>query len=56
MAISLSSLVNKLAERIHKSKWKYRHDDKICETWCIKYKYCDCFLEYTNFEGDLIAC
>ena len=20
----------------------------------IKYKYCDCFLEYTNFKGDLI--
>ena len=20
----------------------------------IKYKYCDCFLEYTHFKGDLI--
>ena len=24
---------------------------KICR---IKYKYCDCFLEYTNFKDDLI--
>ena len=27
---------------------------KKCETCGIKYKYCDCFLEYTNFEDDLI--
>ena len=24
------------------------------ETCGIKYKYCDCFLEYTNFKDDLI--
>ena len=30
------------------------HDDKKCETCRIKYNYCDCFLEYTNFEDDLI--
>ena len=23
---------------------------KKCETFGIKYKYCDCFLEYTNFK------
>ena len=25
-----------------------------CETCRIKYKYCDCFLEYINFKDDLI--
>ena len=25
----------------------------ICETCRIKYRYCDCFLEYTNFKDDL---
>ena len=30
------------------------HDDKKCGTYGIKYKYCDCFLEYTNFNDDLI--
>ena len=27
---------------------------KKCEICRIKYKYCDCFLEYTNFKCDLI--
>ena len=27
---------------------------KKCETYGIKYKVCDCFLEYTNFKDDLI--
>ena len=26
---------------------------KECETQGIKYKYCDCFLEDTNFKDDL---
>ena len=26
---------------------------KKCGTCRIKYKYCDCFLEYTNFKDDL---
>ena len=43
-----------VANRIHRIKCKYIHDDKKCETCGIKYKYCDCFLEYTNFEDDLI--
>ena len=38
----------------HIIKCKYGHDDKKCETFGIKYKYCDCFLEYTNFKDDLI--
>ena len=27
---------------------------KKCETCGIKYKYCDCFLEYADFKDDLI--
>ena len=54
MASSLSNLVNNLSEGIHRIKCKYGHDDKKCETCGIKYKHCDCFLEYTNFKDDLI--
>ena len=54
MASSLSNLANNLSEGIHRIKCKFRHDDKKCETCGIKYKYCDCFLEYTNFKDDLI--
>ena len=54
IASSLSSLVNNLSEGIHRIKCKYEHDDKKCETFGMKYKYCDCFLEYTNFTDDLI--
>ena len=43
---SFSNLFNNLAERIDKIKCKYEHDDKKCETYGIKYKYCDCFLEF----------
>ena len=53
MASSLSNLVNNLSEGIHRIKCKYEHDDKRCETCGIKYKYCDCFLEYTSFKDDL---
>ena len=54
MVSSLSNLVNNLSEGIHRIKCKFGHDDKKCETCGIKYKYCDCFLEYTNFKHDLI--
>ena len=53
MASPLSNLVNKLSEGIHKSQCKYGHDDKKCKTFRIKYKCCDCFLEYKNFKDDL---
>ena len=53
MASSLSNLVNKLAEGIHKIKCKYKHGDKKCESCGIKYKNCDWFLEYKNFKDDL---
>ena len=53
MSSSLSNLANNLAEGIPEIKCKYRHDDKKCETCGIKCRYCDCFLEYTNFKDDL---
>ena len=40
LAISISNLFNNLSEG-------------ICRIKC-KYKYCNCFLEYTSFEDDLI--
>ena len=54
MASSLSNLANNLREGIHKIKCKDVDDDKKCKTCRIKYKYCDCFLEYKNFKDDLI--
>ena len=54
MASLLSNLVNNLADGIHRTQCKLGHDDKNCETYAIKYKYCDCFLEYANFKDDLI--
>ena len=37
----------------NRTKCKYGLDDKKCESYKIKYKYCDSFLEYTNFKDDL---
>ena len=54
MTSSLSNFVNNFSEGIHKIKCKHGDKDKKCETCGIKYKYYDCFLEYTNFKGDLI--
>ena len=54
MTSSLSNLVNNLSEGINKIKCKYGHSDKKCETCRIRYKYCDFFLECTNFTDDLI--
>ena len=56
MISSLSNLVNKLVRRIHKIKCKYGHENKKCETCRIKYKDCECWLEYTNVKNDLILC
>ena len=50
----LSNLVNNLSEGIHRSKCKFGHDDRKCETCGIKYKYRDCFPENVNFKDDLI--
>ena len=54
MASSLSNLINNLSEGILRIKCKCGHDDKKCEACGIKCKYCDCFLERTNFKVDLI--
>ena len=54
MASSLSNLVNNLSQEIHRITCKFGHDDKKCETCGIRYKYCYCFLEYTDFEVDSI--
>ena len=54
MTSSLSNFVNNLFEELHRFKCKYRHDDKKCEICGTKYKYCDCFLEHTSFNDDLI--
>ena len=55
MASSLSNLINNLSEGLHRVKCISEHYDKKCVTSGIKYKYRDCFLEYTNFKDDLIA-
>ena len=54
MASSLSNLVDNLTEDFHRVKCKSGHYDKKCERCGIKYKYYNCFLEYTNFKGDSI--
>ena len=54
MTRSLSNLVNNLSEGIDRIKCKFGDYDKNGETCGIKYKYCDCFLEYKNFKDDLI--
>ena len=54
MPNSLSNLANDLSEGIHRIKCKHGHDDQKSETCGIKYKYCNCFLEYTNFKDDLM--
>ena len=50
----MANLVNSLAEGIHKIKCKNEHNNEKCEAYGIKYKYCDCFLVYTNFRDNLI--
>ena len=54
MASVLSNHFNNLYEGIHKIKCKYGINDTKCETCGMKYKYCDCFIEYTEFKDDLI--
>ena len=54
MPSSLSNLVNNLSEGPHRIQCKLGHDEKKCKACGIKYKYCDCFLEFTNFKDGLI--
>ena len=46
-------ILKNLSEGIYRIKRKFGHDYKKCETCGIKYKYCNCFLEYKNFK-DLV--
>ena len=50
----ISNLVDNLANVIHIIKCTYGHDNKICETYRIKYKDCGCCLQKTNVRDDLI--
>ena len=54
VASSLSNIANILSGGINTVKCKFGHDDKKCEIFRIKYKYCHCFLEYINFKDVLI--
>ena len=45
---------NNLVDGSHKTKCIYEHDNKNCETYGIKWKDCECCLEYTNVKDDLI--
>ena len=54
-ASSLSNLVNKLAEGIHRIKCKYWHKNKKFEEPCrVEYKDFHCFLRYTKFKDKSI--
>ena len=55
MTSSLSNLNENIAEGIHKIKCKYRHDNKEYKECGIKYKDCECYLEYVNVKDDLIV-
>ena len=46
--------VTNFTKGIHKIKCKDEHNDKKREPCRIKYKDCECFLEYTNFRDILI--
>ena len=54
MASSLSNLADNLSKVVHQTKCKYGHDNKKCEVFGIKYKGCECCLEYTSLKDDLI--
>ena len=54
MANSLRNFVNSFSEGVHRIRCEFVHDNKKWETCGIKYKYYDCFHEYTNFKDNLI--
>ena len=54
MSSSLSNPFQNLTGGIHRIKCKFVQDDKKWENCGTKYKYCDCFLEYTNFKVHLM--
>ena len=54
MTSSMSNFVNKFIEGILKIKCKYWHDNKKRDTYVIKLKNCEWFLEYANCKNDSI--
>ena len=56
MATSLQNLVNNPTEGVRRSKFKYGQYNKKCGTCGIKYKDCECSLEYKNIKDDFIVC
>ena len=54
MACLLTSLVNSLAKENHWTKCKYGYHNKKYETCGMKYKDCQCCIEYTNVKDGLI--
>ena len=48
----LSNHVNNFAEEIHKNKCKFGYGNEKCKTCGVKYKECECCLEYTNVKDD----
>ena len=54
MVSSLQNFAENPAEKIHKIKCKYVHDNNKYEACTIKYKDFECFLQYWNVKADLI--
>ena len=50
MTSTLSSLVDNLAEGIHRIKCKHEHDNKKCETCGIQYKDCESCLDLILYK------
>ena len=48
MASSLSNFAKHLAQGIHGSRCTYGYDNKTFEKCGIKYKDCECYVEYIN--------
>ena len=46
------NLVNNLSEGLDRIKCRFGHSNKKCKACIIKYKYCHCFLDYTNLKDD----
>ena len=53
MASLLSNLIHNLAKGIHPIKCRNGHCKKICKKCGIKYKGCECCLEYKNVKDNL---
>ena len=41
-----------ITQDLWQTHYKHRHDRKKLETCRIKYKHCDCFLEYTKNKDE----